>query len=166
MAKGFTQREGIDYTETFSPVSRKDCLRVIVDLVAHFNLELHWMNVKIVFLNGELKEEVYMKQPERFFSSVGEHLVCKLNKSIYRLKQASQQWYLKFHEVIFSFFFEESVIDNCIYRKVSEIKICFLVLYVDDILLATNDMGTLYKVKQFLSKNFEMKDIDEAFLCH
>ena len=94
MAKGFTQREGIDYTKTFSPVSRKDSLRVIMTLVARFDLEIHQMDVKTVFLNGGLEEEVYMKQPEGFssgFSSnVGKHLVFKLNKSIYGLKQASQ----------------------------------------------------------------------------
>ena len=93
VAKGFTQREGIDYRETFSPVSKKDSLRVILALVAHFDLELHQMDVKTAFLNGDLEEEVYMKQPEGFLSSVGEHLVCKLNKSIYGLKQASCQWY-------------------------------------------------------------------------
>ena len=88
-----------------------------------------------------------MKQPEGFSSSVNEHLVCKLNKSIYDLKQASRQWYLKFHEVVSSFSFEENVMDNCIYHKISGSKIFFLVLYVDDIFLATNDMGTLYEVK-------------------
>ena len=125
-------------------------------LVAHFDFDLHQMDVKTTFLNGNLEEEVYMKQPEAFSSSEGEHLVCKLKKSIYRLKQASRQWYLKFHEVITSFSFEENIMDQCIYQKVSGSKICFVVLYVDDILLATNDKGLLYEVKQFLSKNFDM----------
>ncbi|RVW18321.1 Retrovirus-related Pol polyprotein from transposon TNT 1-94 [Vitis vinifera] len=135
VAKGFTQKEGIDYTETFSPVSKKDSLRIILALVAHFDLELQQMDVKTTFLNGELEEEVYMKQPEGFPSSDGEQLVCKLKKSIYGLKQASRQ---------------------------CGSKVCFLVLYVDDILLATNDKGLLHEVKQFLSKNFDMKDMGEA----
>uniref|UniRef100_A0A2N9G0L4 Integrase catalytic domain-containing protein n=1 Tax=Fagus sylvatica TaxID=28930 RepID=A0A2N9G0L4_FAGSY len=92
VAKGFTQKEGIDYTETFSPVSKKDSLRVILALVAHFDLELQQMDVKTVFFNGDLEEEVYIKQPEGFPSSDGEQLVCKLKKSIYGLKQASRQW--------------------------------------------------------------------------
>ena len=162
VAKGFTQEEGIDYTETFSPVSKKDSLRVILALVAHFDLELEQMDVKTAFLNGDLEEEVYMKQPEGFSSSEGQDLVCKLKKSIYGLKQASRQWYLKFHDVISSFGFEENVMDQCIYLKESGSKICFLVLYVDDILLASNDKGLLREVKQFLSKNFEMKDMGEA----
>ncbi|RVW23075.1 hypothetical protein VitviT2T_005480 [Vitis vinifera] len=162
VAKGFTQKEGIDYTETFSLVSKKDSLRIILALVAHFDLELQQMDVKTTFLNGELEEEVYMKQPEGFPSSDGEQLVCKLKKSIYSLKQASRKWYLKFHNINSSFGFEENVMDQCIYLKVSGSKICFLVLYMDDILLATNDKGFLYEVKQFLSKNFNMKDMGEA----
>ena len=105
VAKGFTQKEGLEYMEPFFPASRKDSLRVIMALVAHFDLKLHHMDVKTVFLNGGLKEEVYVKQPEGFSFSAGEHLVCKLNKSIYDLKQASRHWYLKFHEVVYYFFF-------------------------------------------------------------
>ena len=152
VAKGFTQREGIDYTETFSPISKKVSLRIIMALVAHFDFDLHQMDVKTTFLNGNLEEEVYMKQPEGFSSSEGEHLVCKIKKSIYGLKQASRQWYLKFHEVITSFSFEENIMDKCIYQKVSGSNICFLVLYVGDILLATNDKGLLYEVKQSLQE--------------
>jgi hypothetical protein len=162
VAKGFTHKKGIDYTETFSPVSKKDSLHVIMALVAHFDLELQQMDVKMTFLNRDLEEEVYMKQPKGFPSSDGEQLVCKLKKSLYNLKQASRQWYLKFHNVIASFGFVENIMDQCIYLKVSGSKICFLVLYVDDILLATNDKGLLYEVKQFLSKNFYMKDMGEA----
>ncbi|KAK2420702.1 putative mitochondrial protein [Trifolium repens] len=162
VSKGFTQKDGIDYTETFSPVSKKDSLCVILALVAHFDLELHQMDVKTTFLNGDLEEVVYMKQPEGFSSNDGEHLVCKLKKSIYGLKQASRQWYLKFHGIISSFGFVENPMDQCIYQKVSGSKICFLILYVDDILLATNDKGFLHEVKQFLSKNFDMKDMGEA----
>ena len=78
------------------------------------------------------------------------------------MKQASRQWYLKFDEVISSFIFEENVMDQCIYQKVNGSKFCFLVLYVDDILLVANDKGMLYKVKQLLSKNFDMKDMSET----
>ena len=162
VAKGFTQKEGIDYTETFSPVSKKDSLRIILALVAHLDLELQQMDVKTTFLNGDLEEEVYMKQPEGFSYREGEHLVCKLKKSIHGLKQASHQWYYKFHGVITSFGFIENPMDQCIYQKVSGSKTCFLVLYVDDILLATNDKGMMHGVKQFLSKNFDMKDMGEA----
>ena len=78
VVKGSNQREGIDYKETFSPASKKYYLRIIMALVAHFDFDLHRMDVKTEFLNGNLEEEVYMKQPERFSSSEGEHLVCNI----------------------------------------------------------------------------------------
>ena len=162
VAKGFTQKEGIDYKETFSPISKKDSLRIILALVVHFDLELQQMDVKTSFLNGDLEEGVYMKQPEGFSSLEGENLVCKLKKSIYSLKQASRQSCYKFHGVITSFGFVENPMDQCIYQKVSGSKTCFLVLYIDGILLATNDKGMMHGVKQFLSKNFDMKDMGEA----
>ena len=96
-------------------------------LVAHFDLKLQQMDVKTTFLNGNLEEEVYMKQPEGFSSSSRKHLVCKLKKSIYGLKQAFRQWYLKFHDVISSFGFLENIMDQCIYIKKSvEIRFGFL----------------------------------------
>ena len=162
VAKGFLQKEGIDYHDTFSPVSKKDSLRIIMALVAHFDLELHQMDVKTAFLNGELEEEVYMTQPEGFILEKGNTLVCKLKKSIYGLKQASRQWYMKFHNIITSFGFEENIVDQCIYIKVSGSKFTFLVLYVDDILLASNNLGLIRETKRFLSQNFDMKDIGEA----
>ena len=119
VAKGFTQKEGIDYTETFSPVSSKDSFRIIMALTAHFDLELHHMDVKTTFLNGDLFETVYMKQPKGFEENGKEHLVCELKKSIYGLKQASRQWYLKFDEVITSLGFVENNVDHCIYLKTS-----------------------------------------------
>jgi hypothetical protein len=136
VANGFTQKEGIDYHESLSPVSKNDSFRIIMALVAHFDLELHQMDVKTTFLNGDLEEEVYMKQPEGFDDNTQK--ACKLNKYIYGLKQASRQWYIKFHKVITSFGFIENFVDQCIYLKVSGSKVIFLVLYVDDILLASN----------------------------
>ena len=162
VAKGFTQKDGVDYKETFSPVSKKDSFRIIMAMVAHYDLELHQMDVKTAFLNGNLDEEVYMDQPEGFSVEGKEHMVCKLKKSIYGLKQAFRQWYLKFNDTITSFGFKENTVDRCIYLKVSGSKIIFLILYVDDILLATNDLGLLFETKNFLSKNFEMKDMGEA----
>ena len=131
-------------------------------LVANFDLELYQMDVKIVFLNRDLKEEVYIKQPERFSSINNEHLVCKLKKFIYRLKQTSCQWYLKFHDVFSSFEFVENFTNQCVYQKVSGSKICFLILSMDDILLATNNKDLLCEVKQFLYNNFDMKDMSDA----
>ena len=119
MVKGYSQREGIDFKETFSLVSTKDSFRVIMAIVAHFDLELHQMDVKTTFLNGDLDEEVYMEQPTGFVEVGKEDLVCKLNKSIYGLKQASRQWYLKFDRIITQNGFKENTVDRCIYLRVS-----------------------------------------------
>ena len=86
VAKGYTQKEGIDFKETFSPVSSKDSFRTIMALVAHYDLELHQMDVKTTFLNGNIDETIYMVQLENFVSGDPKNMVCKLTKSIYGLK--------------------------------------------------------------------------------
>jgi hypothetical protein len=131
-------------------------------LVAHYDLELHQIVVKTAFLNEDLLENIYMIQPKGFAVKGKEHMVCHLRKSIYGLKQAFRQWYLKFDETIRSFDFKENVEDNCIYAKFRNGKFIFLILYVDDILLASSNVRLLLKTKRFLSSNFDMKDLGEA----
>ncbi|RVW22815.1 Retrovirus-related Pol polyprotein from transposon TNT 1-94 [Vitis vinifera] len=115
--------------------------RLVMALVAHFDLELHQMDVKIAFLNGDLSEEVYMSQPEGFKENGKENMVCRLKRSIYGLKQASRQWYLKFDKIVTSFGFIENKFDQCVYMKVNGSKYIFMVLYIDDILLASSDIS-------------------------
>ena len=132
---------------TFSLVSTKDSLCIIMAIVVHFDLELHQMDVRATFLNGDLVGDVYMSQPTSFEEDGKEHMVCKLHKSIFYFKQASRQWYLKFDEVVTANGFKENIVDQCIYMKVSGRKYIFLVLYVDDILLAANDIDLLVDTK-------------------
>ena len=103
-------------------MSTKDFLRVIMAIVTHFNLELHQMDVRTTFLNGDLVEDVYMSEPIGFEGVGKEHMVCKLQKSIYGLKQASRQWYIKIDEVVTAKVFKENIVDPCIYMKVSGSK--------------------------------------------
>ena len=128
-------------------------------LVAHYDLELHQMDVKTTFLNGDLEENVYMAQPKGFVMEGKEQMGCRLKKSIYGLKQASRQWYLKFDQTIRNFGVKENIEDNCVYAKFKNEKFIFLVLYVDDILLASSDVSLLLETKKF-----DMKDLDEASL--
>jgi Reverse transcriptase (RNA-dependent DNA polymerase) len=94
-------------------------------LVAHFDLELHQMDVKTAFLNGDIDECIYMSQPPNYESDDSKHMICKLKKSIYELKQAYRQWYFKFHQVIISFGFEPNLVDECIYHKFSGSEFIF-----------------------------------------
>ena len=103
-----------------------------------------------------------MSQPIGFEEVSKEHVVCKLHKSIYGLNQASRRSYLKFDEVVTANGFKENLVDQCIYMKVSGSKYMFLVLYVDEILLATNDNHLLVETKQLLFSYFNMKDLREA----
>ena len=103
-----------------------------------------------------------MAQPEGFAVEEKENLGCQLKKPIYGLKQTSRQWCLKFDEIIRRFEFKENKVDNCIYTKFRGSKFVFLLLYVDDILLASSDINLLLETKKFLSCKFDMKDLGEA----
>jgi hypothetical protein len=162
VTNGFTQREEIDYTETFSHVSKKDSFRIVMALVAHYDLELHQMNIKTMFLNGDLKESVYIAQSKGVAIEGKEHMRCRLKKSIYGLKQALRQWYLKFNEVVKKFGFVENQVDNCIYVKIMESVFIIIVLYVNDTLFASSDKNLLFEIKGFLSSNFDIKDLGDA----
>jgi hypothetical protein len=131
-------------------------------LVAHYDLELHQMDLKTTFLNGDLYEDVYMTQPKGFVVKGKEHMGCRLRKSIYGLKHASRQWKIKFDETIKKFGFKANIEDNCVYVKFNKGKFIFLVLYVDDILLASNHVRLIQETKDILSSNFDTKDLGEA----
>src|SRR6195952_2542448 len=99
VAKGFSQKEGLDYKETFAPVAKFASIRALLALAAHQDYEVHQMDVKTAFLNGDLDVELYMQQPEGFVAGE-EHLVCKLQKSIYGLKQAGRAWFEKINAAL------------------------------------------------------------------
>ena len=120
------------------------------------------MDVKTAFLNGFLKEELYMMQPECFVDPENADEVCKLQRSIYGLVQASRSWKLRFDEVIKAFGFIQVYGEACIYKNVSGSSVAFLILYVDDILLVGNNIELLDSVNEYLNKSFSMKDLGEA----
>ncbi|GKD50888.1 zinc finger, CCHC-type containing protein, partial [Tanacetum coccineum] len=148
--------EGIDYFDTYAPVARITTIRLLLALAA-----IH--DVKTTFLNGDLDEEVYMKQPEGFVMPGNEHKVCKLVKSLYGLKQAPKQWHQKFDEVVLSSGFHLNQSDKCVYSKFDDSgKGVIICLYVYDMLIFSTDQNQVDKTKKFLSSRFSMKDIREA----
>jgi hypothetical protein len=114
------------------------------------------MDVKTTFINGNNEEELYMGQPKGFVNLKDTNKVCKLQRSIYGLKQASQSWNLQFDEVIKGFGFVQNTKESCIYKKTSGSSVSLLVLYMDDILLIGNDVQMLISVKEYLNNNFSM----------
>ncbi|KAK8661347.1 hypothetical protein V6N13_052240 [Hibiscus sabdariffa] len=120
------------------------------------------MDVKTAFLNGKLEEDVYMKQPEGFVAPKKAGKVCKLQRSIYGLKQAFRSWNLRFNEAIQEFGFIRNEDEPCVYKKFSGSIVSFLILYIDDILIIGNDIPTLQSIKTWLSSCFSMKDLGEA----
>ena len=162
VAKGFTQTHGIDYDETFSPVAMIKSIRILLAIVAYYDYEIWQMDVKTTFLNGHLSEDVYMVQLEGFVDPKYPNRVCKQNKSIYGLIQASRSWNLRFDQKIKEFVFVKNEDEPCVYRKASGSTISFLILYVDDILIIGNNILMLNEVKHYLGSCFAMKDLGEA----
>ncbi|GJT30671.1 zinc finger, CCHC-type containing protein [Tanacetum coccineum] len=161
--QGFRQKEGIYYFDTYAPVARITTIRLLLALAAIHNLVIHQMDVETTFLNGDLDEEVYMKQPEGFVMPGNEHKVCKLVKSLYGLKQAPKQWHQKFDEVVLSSGFHLNQSDKCVYSKFDNSgKGVIICLYVDDMLIFGTDQNQVDKTKKFLSSKFSMKDMGET----
>jgi len=158
VAKGFTQVEGIDYNENFSPVVKHCYIRILMAIVNQFNLELEQMNVKTAFLHGDLEETIYMKQPEGFVEDKSK--VCLLKKSLYGLNQSHRQWYRRFDEFLLKIGFARSEYDSCLYMlKRGEKVTLYLLLNVDAILMASSSKDEIVKLKEKLNDEFEMKDL-------
>jgi hypothetical protein len=160
VTRGFTQTFGVDYNETFAPVAKFVSIRCILALAAIEDMEIHQMDVKIAFSNGDLEEEIYMEQPEGF-TQEGEHLVCKLHKSLYELKQSPRAWNQKLDAFLKSTKFVRSDANFSVYiTQVGDVKF-FIVIYVNDIILVCNNKDKLLQIKEKLSRKFKMKDLSD-----
>jgi hypothetical protein len=158
VARGFSQREGIDYEETFAPVARYTSFRTIIALAAKMKWKLHQMDVKTTFLNGVIEEEVYIEQPQGFEVEDRKTHVCKLKKALYGLKQALRAWYGRIDSFLTSLGFTKSKVDSNLYFKVMNDEPVILLLYVDDFFLTGEEKLITY-CKKKLAAEFEMKDL-------
>lgn len=157
VAKGFNQRYGIDYEETFSPVVKMNTIRCLIALAASRKWDLFQLDVNNAFLHGDLKQEVYMTPPSGL--NVPSHLVCRLIKTIYGLKQSSREWFDKLHQELTSQGFIQSKNDYSLFIKRTGSLIAIMAVYVDDIILTGTDLATITHIKAHLHSVFGIKDL-------
>ena len=166
VAKGYSQQEGIDFDDTFSPVAKLNTIRMLISLAKKHKWELHQLDVKSAFLNGELKEEIYLVQPERFVKRGQEHLVCRLKKALYGLKQAPRSWYEKINSFFVQHGFHRSMNDLNLYTKFNKHRQIILIsLYVDDMIITGNADTLIKEIKWQMSQVLEMKDLGNLHCC-
>lgn len=161
VAQGYSQREGLDYDETFSPVVRPESVRSVVALACQEGLKVHQMDITTAFLNGDLKEEVYVRQPEGFVADGQKHLVYRLKKSLYGLKQAPRCWNQVLDSYLKTMGFKQSTSDPCIYTSNTTDGLFILAVYVDDILVAGKSQQKIDEIKAELGRRFQLKDMGE-----
>lgn len=160
VGKGYSQIEGIDYQETYAPVIRYNSIRMLIAIAAHMELKISQMDAVTAFLNGKLTEEIYMEQPQHFED--GTKRSCKLIKSIYGLKQSSRVWNETLNETLIEFGLTRSAVDQCLYYRIADGKILIVAIYVDDILIFSNQDDQEKGVKEALKSKFKMKDMGEV----
>ncbi|CAA7038049.1 unnamed protein product [Microthlaspi erraticum] len=163
VAKGYAQKVGVDFQEIVSPVVKHVSIRILLSMTVNYDLELEQLDVKTAFLHGEVEEDIFMEQPEGFVVKDREDDVCHLKKSLYGLKQAPCQWNKCFDQYMVEIGFKRSQFDLCVYFKdLGKDGYLYLLLYVDDMLVASKSMDEIKKVKSLLSDRFEMKDLGHA----
>lgn len=188
VARGFTQRPGIDYNETYAPVAKPSSIRTLLAHAVEQDLKLHQMDVTTAYLNGDLNEKILMKKPENLeeyiakimldesenenlelfykarnmlqdISKIKGEKVCLLKKALYGLKQAGRQWFYKLDYALKNMNFKASTADPCIYTWVQGTNKIILAVYVDDLIIAYSNENSLTDLKKQLNESFEMKDI-------
>ena len=156
VAQGYSQKYGTDYDEVFAPVVRQTTFRVLLSVAAKREYKVQHYDIKTAFLNGNLEEEIYMKQPPGFIKG---NKVCKLNKGLYGLKQAARSWNKAIHNVLMSNDYKQSKFDKCLYMKMNGVDACYILIYVDDIIIASNNMKMIDTIANKIGSKFEMTNL-------
>nr|GEV31744.1 retrovirus-related Pol polyprotein from transposon TNT 1-94 [Tanacetum cinerariifolium] len=161
VAQGYTHEEGIDYDETFAPVARMEAIRIFLAFATYINFKVYQMDVKSAFLNGKLKEEVYVKQPHGFESSEFPNYVCKLDKALYGLEQALRAWYETFSTFLIQNKFSMGRIDNTLFIYKLKRDVLLVQVYVDDIIFGSTSYKLCKQFEKLMTKKFEMSMMGE-----
>lgn len=165
VAKGYAQKFGIDYGETFSLVVKSPSIRALLALAAQYQLHVHQMDFITAFLNGLLNEEIYMRQPPGYEIHGKEHLVCRLNRSLYGLKQSPRCWNTVFTKFLSDLGFQQTSSDPCIFMKQDSSSLVIIAVNVDDLVILAERLQDLNRVKHELGLRFEMKDLGILHFC-
>ncbi|RHN42089.1 putative RNA-directed DNA polymerase [Medicago truncatula] len=159
VVKGYSQQPGVDFNETFAPVVRMETIRTVLALAAQLELQVFQLDVKSTFLNGELEEEVYVKQPQGFEVEGKEGKVYKLHKALYGLKQAPRAWNSKIDAYFLQNGFVKSPSEPSLYVKRSGANFLMVCLYVDDLIYAGTNHDMVQSFKEAMMKEYEMTDL-------
>ena len=167
VARGFTQVEGKDYEETYSPVPLMSTVRMLLQLIVELRMKCTQDDIDCAFVNARLKEEIYMEQPELFELDSLEgmerltkkDIVCYLVNALHGLKQASRAWFETITELMLSNGFQQSTSDPCLFTKVLRKGVVYVLVYVDDIIIAAPDDGLINDVREMLRRRFKTKNM-------
>lgn len=156
VAQGYTQHFGEDYDEVFAPVTKHATLRVLLTLAGKRNLVLKHLDVRTAYLYGDIKEEIYMRQPPGYEVRGKEELVCRLRRSIYGLRQSARCWNQKLSDVLSKIGFQASSADSCLFVANRNGKTVYLIVYVDDFLIGCESEQEIVRVHEQLKEFFEI----------
>jgi hypothetical protein len=157
VAKGFRQRPGIDFDETYAAVVSHDTFRALFSVILSQDMEMHQSNVRNVFLQPCLEEEIYMDQPEGFILPGKEKYVCKLKKSLYGLKQAPHIWGELFTGFLKDQGFHPSSADPCLFIRLKAEERTYLAIWVDDAIIASNHQSTIDALLTSMDQTFKIR---------
>jgi len=158
VAKGYAQVQGIDFDEVFAPVARIETVRVLLALAAQGGWQVHHMDVKSAFLNGDLSETVYVKQPPSFIVGNGDK-VLKLRKALYGLRQAPRAWNARLDKELLALGFVRSKMDYAVYKRSSKSSPLIVGVYVDDLIISGPDADDIVQFKAEMKRKFSMRDL-------
>ncbi|GJX92781.1 retrovirus-related pol polyprotein from transposon TNT 1-94 [Tanacetum coccineum] len=161
VAQGYNQQEGIDYDETYAPVARLECIRILLAYACALDFKLFQMDVKSAFLHSFINEEVYVAQPPGFIDFKKLDHVYKLKKALYGLKQALKAWYDRLKAFLIKHEYKMGMVDNTLFTKKKSSNLIIVQIYVDDIILGSTCQDMCDEFAKIMHDKFDMSKMDE-----